>query len=36
MQFFYWIVFVIAIGIAVFAIQNSDAPTITIKFVFWN
>jgi uncharacterized integral membrane protein len=35
MQFFYWIVLLIAIGIAVFAIQNSNAPLVTIKFVFW-
>ena len=35
MQFFYWIVLLIAIGIAVFAIQNSNAPLVTIKFIFW-
>jgi uncharacterized integral membrane protein len=35
MQFFYWIVLLIAIGIAVFSIQNSDAPAITIKYIFW-
>jgi len=35
MQFFYWIVLFIAIGIAVFAIQNSSAPLVTIKFIFW-
>jgi len=35
MQFFYWIVLLIAIGIAVFAIQNSNAPLVMIKFVFW-
>ena len=35
MQFFYWIVLFIAIGIAVFAIQNSNAPLVTIKFTFW-
>ncbi len=35
MQFFYWIVLFIAIGIAVFAIQNSNAPFVTIKFIFW-
>jgi len=35
MQFFYWIVLLIAIGIAVFAIQNSNAPLVTIRFVFW-
>jgi uncharacterized integral membrane protein len=35
MQFFYWIVLLIALGIAVFAIQNSNAPLVTIKFIFW-
>jgi uncharacterized integral membrane protein len=25
----------IAIGITVFAIQNSNAPLVTIKFIFW-
>jgi len=35
MQFFYWIVLLIAIGIGVFAIQNSNAPFVTIKFIFW-
>ena len=36
MQFFYWIVLWIIIGIAVFAIQNSNAPLVTIKFIIWN
>jgi uncharacterized integral membrane protein len=36
MQFFYWIVLFIAIGIAIFAIQNSNAPLVTIKFIVWN
>ena len=35
MQFFYWIVLWIAVAIAVFAIQNSNAPLVTIKFIFW-
>jgi uncharacterized integral membrane protein len=35
MQFFYWIVLLIVLGIAVFAIQNSNAPLVTIKFIFW-
>jgi uncharacterized integral membrane protein len=35
MQFFYWIVLLIVIGLAVFAIQNSDAPQVTIRFLFW-
>ena len=35
MQVFYWIVLLIVIGMAVFAIQNSNAPQITIKFLLW-
>ena len=35
MQFFYWLVFLLAIGIAIFAVQNSAAPLITIKFLIW-
>jgi hypothetical protein len=41
MQFFYWLVFLMAIGIAVFAVQNSSAPPVIIKFLqpnhrLWN
>ena len=35
MQFFYWIVLLIAIGIAVFAIQNSNASLVTIQLLLW-
>ena len=35
MQVFYWIVLIIVIGIAVFAIQNSNAPLVTIKLLLW-
>jgi uncharacterized integral membrane protein len=35
MQFLFWVVFFIAIGIAVFAVQNSNAPLVTIKFLLW-
>lgn len=35
MQFFYWLVFVIAIVIAIFAVQNSSAPSVDIKFLVW-
>ncbi len=35
MQFFYWLMFLIVIVVAVFAIQNSAAPLITIKFLIW-
>ena len=33
MQFFYWMIFLIVIGLAIFAIENSDAPKVTIKFL---
>ncbi len=36
MQFFYWIVLLIAVGLAVFAVQNSSAPPVTIRFIFWS
>jgi len=35
MQIFYWIIFLMAIGMAIFAVQNSNVPLITIKFLFW-
>jgi len=35
MQFFYWLVLLIAFGIAIFAIQNSSAPPVVMKFLFW-
>lgn len=35
MQFFYWLILVIVIGIAIFAVQNSSVPLITIKFIVW-
>jgi uncharacterized integral membrane protein len=35
MQFFYWFVLLIAVGIAIFALQNSSAPLITVKFLVW-
>jgi putative membrane protein len=35
MQFFYWLVLLMAIGIAVFAIQNSSVPILTLKFLLW-
>ena len=35
MQFFYWLMFLIVIVVAIFAIQNSAAPLITIKFLIW-
>ena len=35
MQSFYWLVFLMAIGIAIFAVQNSNAPLVMIKFLLW-
>ena len=36
MQFFSWVVFLVFIGVAVFAVQNSTAPPVVMKFLFWN
>ena len=35
MQVFYWLIFLLAIGIAIFAVQNSSAPPVMIKFLLW-
>ncbi len=35
MQFFYWLFFLMVVGIAIFAIQNSSAPPVIIKFLIW-
>lgn len=35
MKVFLWIAFLIVIAVAIFAVQNSDAPIVTIKFLFW-
>ena len=35
MQIFIWAVFLIAISLAIFAVQNSNAPAVVIKFLFW-
>ena len=35
MQFFYWVIFFVFMVIAIFAVQNSNAPPILIKFLFW-
>ena len=35
MQIFIWIVFLIAVSMAIFAVQNSNAPAVTIKFLLW-
>jgi len=36
MQFFFWIAFLLVMGIAVFSVQNSNAPPIVMKFFFWS
>lgn len=35
MQFFYWLVFLMVIGVAIFTVQNSDASFVKIKFLLW-
>ncbi|MGA2517188.1 MAG: lipopolysaccharide assembly protein LapA domain-containing protein [Thermodesulfobacteriota bacterium] len=35
MKVFLWIAYLIVIAVAIFAVQNSDAPIITIKLLFW-
>ena len=34
-QIFFWLIFLMAVGIAVFTIQNSAAPSVVIKFFLW-
>jgi len=35
MQIFFMIAFVLVIGIAIFTIQNSDAPMVVMRFLIW-
>jgi uncharacterized integral membrane protein len=35
MKVFLWIAFLILIAVAIFAVQNSSAPPVTIKFLIW-
>ena len=35
MQFFYWLAFLVVIGMAIFAVQNSTAPPVVVKFLIW-
>jgi uncharacterized integral membrane protein len=35
MQIFYWLVLLVVIGMSIFAVQNSNIPLITIKFLIW-
>ena len=36
MQIFLWLALVLFIGVAIFTIQNSTAPPVVMKFLFWN
>ncbi|HSB06476.1 MAG TPA: LapA family protein [Thermodesulfobacteriota bacterium] len=36
MQFFLWLAFLVLVGVAIFTIQNSTAPAVVMKFLFWN
>jgi uncharacterized integral membrane protein len=35
MKVFLWIAFLILVALAIFAVQNSSAPLLTIKFLIW-
>jgi len=35
MKIFLWIAFLILVAVAIFAVQNSSAPPVTIKFLIW-
>ena len=35
MPSFYWLIFLMSIGIAIFAVQNSNPPLVMIKFLLW-
>jgi uncharacterized integral membrane protein len=35
MQFFFGLAFLVVIALAIFAIQNSTAPVVMMKFLFW-
>ncbi len=35
MQAFYWSAFLVVIGMAIFAVQNSTAPPVVMKFLIW-
>jgi uncharacterized integral membrane protein len=36
MQFFLWLAFLVVVGVAIFTIQNSAAPPVVMKFLFWD
>ena len=35
MQIFYWLALLVVIGMAIFAVQNSTAPSVVMKFLIW-
>ena len=35
MKVFLWLAFLVAMGMAIFAVQNSSAPPVMIKFLVW-
>jgi len=35
MVFFYWCIFLMAVGIFIFAVQNSTGPAVAMKFLIW-
>jgi len=34
-QIFYWLALLVVIGMAIFAVQNSTAPSVVMKFLIW-
>ena len=36
MQIFLWLGFLMVLGVAIFVVQNSTAPSVVMKFLFWN
>jgi uncharacterized integral membrane protein len=36
MKFFFGLAFLVLVGVAIFAVQNSTAPAIDIKFLVWH
>jgi putative membrane protein len=36
MQFFLWLAFLVVIGVAIFMVQNSTAPSVLIKYLLWS
>ena len=35
MQVFLWLAFLVMVAVAIFAVQNSTAPALTLKFLIW-